>query len=60
MEDNGFALGEEADFVAQNCLPVLNLIRSIKLQLSTEPAILQSPFASCTSPFKYSYLLKSK
>jgi hypothetical protein len=37
---NVFALGEEADFEALNCLPALNLIRNIKLQLSTEPAFL--------------------
>jgi len=34
------ALGEEADFGALNCLPALNLIRSTKLHLSTEPAFL--------------------
>jgi hypothetical protein len=33
------ALGEEADFEALNCLPPLNLIRSTKLQLTTEPPI---------------------
>jgi hypothetical protein len=37
---NVLALGEEADFEAQNCLPALNLIRSTKLHLSTEPAFL--------------------
>jgi hypothetical protein len=37
---NGLALGEEADFEAQNRLPALNLIRSTKLHLSTEPAFL--------------------
>jgi len=37
---NGLALGEEADFEAENCLPPLNLIRSTKLHLSTEPAFL--------------------
>jgi hypothetical protein len=37
---NGLALGEEADFEALNCLPALNLIRSTKLHLSTEPAFL--------------------
>jgi hypothetical protein len=31
-------LGEEADFEALNCLPALNLIRSTKLDLNTEPA----------------------
>jgi hypothetical protein len=37
---NVLALGEEADFEALNCLPALNLIRSTKLQLATEPAFL--------------------
>jgi hypothetical protein len=36
----GLVLGEEADFEALNCLPALNLIRSTKLHLSTEPAFL--------------------
>ena len=40
LATNGLALGEEADFEAQNCLPALNLIRSTKLHLSTEPAFL--------------------
>jgi hypothetical protein len=40
LATNVLALGEEADFEAQNCLPALNLIRSTKLQLSTEPAFL--------------------
>jgi len=40
MTHNVLALGEEADFEAQNCLPALNLIRSTKLHLSTEPAFL--------------------
>jgi hypothetical protein len=35
---NVLALGEEADFEALNCLPALNLKRSTKLHLSTEPA----------------------
>ena len=35
-------LGEEADFEALNCLPALNLIRSTKHHLSTEPAFLPS------------------
>jgi hypothetical protein len=42
------ALGEEADFEALNCLPALNLIRSTKLQLSTEPAFLPN---ACYKPF---------
>jgi len=37
---NVLALGEEADFEALNCLPALNLNRSTKLYLSTEPAFL--------------------
>ena len=37
---NGLALGEEADLEALNCLPALNLIRSTKLNLRTEPAFL--------------------
>jgi hypothetical protein len=40
LPHNVLALGEEADFEALNCLPVLNLIRSTKLHLSTEPAFL--------------------
>jgi hypothetical protein len=39
---NVLALGEEADFEALNCLPALNLKRSTKLHLSTEPAFLPS------------------
>jgi len=34
------ALGKEADSEVLNCLPALNLIRSTKLHLSTEPAFL--------------------
>jgi hypothetical protein len=37
---NGLQIGEEADFEALNCLPSLNLIRSTKLDLTTEPPIL--------------------
>ncbi len=33
---NVLRLCEEVDFGAQNCLPVLNLIRSTKLHLKTE------------------------
>jgi hypothetical protein len=40
MPANVLALGEEADLEALNCLPALNLIRSTKLHLSTEPAFL--------------------
>jgi hypothetical protein len=40
MRTNVWALGEEADFEAQNFLPAQNLIRSTKLHLSTEPAFL--------------------
>ncbi|MDX2174443.1 MAG: hypothetical protein SFY56_15175, partial [Bacteroidota bacterium] len=37
---NVLALGEEADFEALNCLPALNLLRSTRFQLTTEPAFL--------------------
>jgi len=50
---NVLALGEEADFEAQNCLTVLNLIRSTKLHLSNEPAFL--PNACYVLPFFLSY-----
>jgi hypothetical protein len=40
LATNVLALGEEADFEALNCLPALNLIRSTKLHLTTEPAFL--------------------
>ena len=40
LADNVLALGEEADFEVLNCLPAMNLIRSTKLHLSTEPAFL--------------------
>jgi hypothetical protein len=40
MKHNVLALGEEADFEALNCLPAMNLIRTTKLHLSTEPAFL--------------------
>jgi hypothetical protein len=40
VSDNVLALGEEADFEALNFLPALNLIRSTKLHLTTEPAFL--------------------
>jgi len=40
MPYNVLALGEEAVFEALNFLPALNLIRSTKLHLSTEPAFL--------------------
>jgi hypothetical protein len=33
-------LPEGGDFEAQNCLPTLNLIRSTKLDLTTEPPLL--------------------
>jgi hypothetical protein len=46
---NVLALGEEADFEALNCVPALDLIRSTKLHLSTEPAFL--PNACYVLPF---------
>jgi hypothetical protein len=36
---NGLQLQEVGDYEAQNCLPPLNLIRSTKLHLTTEPPI---------------------
>ncbi len=39
VADNGLQLQEVGDFDAQNCLPALNLIRSTKLHLTTEPPI---------------------
>ena len=36
---NGLQLQEVGDFEALNCLPPLNLIRSTKLHLTTEPPI---------------------
>jgi hypothetical protein len=60
LAGNVLALGEEADFEAQNCLPALNLIRSTKLHLSTEPAFLPNAcyqqlfFLFCLPlPFKF-------
>jgi hypothetical protein len=47
MRANVLALGEEADFEALNFLPALNLIRSTKLHLSTEPAFLPN---ACVCP----------
>ena len=39
MGTNGLQLQEVGDFGDENCLPPLNLIRSTKLHLSTEPPI---------------------
>jgi hypothetical protein len=47
MAANVLALGEEADFEVLNCLPALNLIRSIEFQLSTEPAFLPNASYVC-------------
>src|SRR5690554_4039896 len=52
LAHNVLALGEEADFEALNCLPALNLIRSTKLHLSTEPAFLPN---ACYMPLFYSF-----
>jgi hypothetical protein len=53
LADNVLALGEEADFEALNCLQALNLIRSTKLHLSTEPAFLPNACSSDTSGERY-------
>jgi hypothetical protein len=39
LAHNVLQLQEVGDFEAQNCLPPLNLIRSTKLHLTTEPPI---------------------
>ena len=39
LADNGLQLQEVGDFEALNCLPALNLKRSTKLHLTTEPPI---------------------
>jgi hypothetical protein len=52
MTANVLALGEEADFEALNCLLALNLLRSTKLHLSTEPAFLPN---ACYMPL-FSFL----
>jgi len=52
VRHNVLALGEEADFEALTCLPALNLIRSTKLHLSTEPAFLPN---ACYMPL-FSFL----
>jgi len=49
LDTNGLALGEEAEFEALNCLPALNLIRSTKLQLNTEPAFLPSTYVKAVN-----------
>ena len=43
-------LQEVGDFEAQNCLPALNLIRSTKLHLTTEPPI------SCRCCYRLAFL----
>ena len=50
---NGLRLCEEADFEALNCLPALNLIRSTKFQLTTEPAFLPN---ACYVPYFFVFL----
>ena len=46
---NVLQLQEVGDFGDENCLPVLNLIRSTKLQLTTEPPIFCRCCACCTT-----------
>jgi hypothetical protein len=50
---NGLQLQEVGDFGAQNCLPPLNLIRSAKLQLNTEPPI----SCRCCYAFALSFII---
>src|SRR5690554_285829 len=49
---NGLQLQEVGDFGALNCLPPLNLIRSTKLHLTTEPPI---SCRCCYSQFFFSF-----
>ncbi len=46
VADNGLRLKEVGDFEALSCLPAMNLIRSTKFHLSTEPAFCQTPVIS--------------
>jgi hypothetical protein len=46
---NVLALCEEADFEVLNYLPALNLLRSTKLHLSTEPVFFQTPVSRSNS-----------
>jgi hypothetical protein len=39
LAGNGWQLQEVGDFVDENCLPAMNLIRSTKLHVTTEPPI---------------------
>ena len=50
IEYNGLQLQEVGDFGDENCLPPLNLIRSTKLHLTTEPPI------SCSCCYKLPFL----
>jgi hypothetical protein len=54
MTANLLELGKEADFEALILLPALNLIRSTKLHLSTEPPLLQTPVE--LKPYRNFYL----
>jgi hypothetical protein len=54
---NVLALGEEADFEVLNCLLALNLIRSTKLDLTTEPAFLPNACYAFALLFLSSVLL---
>jgi hypothetical protein len=54
IHTNVLPLGEEADFEAQNCPPALNLIRSTKLHLSTQPAFLPN---ACYMPLFLSFFV---
>jgi len=57
MSHNVLALGEEADLEALNCLPALNLTRSTKLHLSTEPAFLPNACYAVVLFFALQFLL---
>ena len=50
LATNGWQLQEVGDFGDENCLPALNLIRSTKLHLTTEPPI------SCRRCYQLAFL----
>jgi len=53
LKNNCYVYGVVWQFEAQNCLPAMNLIRSTKLHLTTEPPI------SCRCCYRFGVLLSS-
>jgi len=52
-------LQEVGDFEAPNCLPPLNLIRSTKLHLTTEPPISCSTYVIGCAPHLVRYIVSA-